>query len=96
MSEEYGNNIVSLTDEDGNECEFEHIDTLEMDGVTYLALIPAEMVAEDEAEVVILKIEEDENGEEMLVSLDDEVLLMNLYNAFMERLEDMYEIGEDE
>lgn len=95
MCEEYGNNLISLTDEDGNECEFEHIDTLEMDGETYLALIPAELSAEDEAEVVILKVEEMEDGDEMLVSLDDEVLLMNLYNAFMERLEDMYENGEE-
>ena len=51
MSEEFGNNYVVLTDEDGNEVEFEHIDTVEVDGQTYLAFIPAELSVEDEAEV---------------------------------------------
>ena len=37
MSEEYGNDFVTLIDEDGNEVEFEHIDTVEYEGVTYLA-----------------------------------------------------------
>lgn len=39
MSEEYGNDFVTLIDEDGNEVEFEHIDTVEYNGVTYLAFI---------------------------------------------------------
>ncbi|MFQ9127137.1 MAG: DUF1292 domain-containing protein [Butyricicoccaceae bacterium] len=39
MSEEYGNDFVTLIDEDGNEVEFEHIDTVEYEGVTYLAFI---------------------------------------------------------
>ena len=71
MSEEFGNNYVVLTDEDGNEVEFEHIDTVELNGETYMAFIPAELSAEDEAEVVILKIVE-EGGEEILASVDDE------------------------
>lgn len=65
MSEEYKNNFVILTDEDGNEKEFEHIDTLEDNGTVYLAFIPAELNLEEEAEVVILKIVE-EDGEELL------------------------------
>ena len=40
MSEEYGNDFVTLIDEDGNEVEFEHIDTVEYNGVTYLAFYP--------------------------------------------------------
>ena len=47
MSEEYGNDFVTLIDEDGNEVEFEHIDTVEYEGVTYLAFIPAELSVED-------------------------------------------------
>lgn len=95
MSEEFGNNIVTLTDEDGTELQFEHIDTLELDGQTYLAFIPAEIKAEDEAEVVVLKVS-DVDGEEMLISIDDEVELMNAYNAFMDRLEEMYDLEESE
>ena len=50
MSEEYGNDFVTLIDEDGNEVEFEHIDTVEYEGVTYLAFIPAELSVEEDAE----------------------------------------------
>lgn len=90
MSEEFGNNYVVLTDEEGNEVEFEHIDTVEVDGQTYLAFIPAELSVEDEAEVVILKIEE-ENGEEILVSVDDEDEADKIFDIVMQRVEDMYE-----
>lgn len=95
MSEDFGNNFVVLTDEDGAEMEFEHIDTLDLDGETYMAFIPAEITDEEEAEVVVLKVSE-ENGEELLVSIEDEVELMNAFNAFMERMEDMYESGEND
>ena len=95
MSEDFGNNFVVLTDEEGVEMEFEHIDTMDMNGETYMAFIPAEITVEEEAEVVVLKVSE-ENGEEMLVSIEDEVELVNAYNAFMGRMEEMYESGEDE
>ena len=42
MSEEYGNDYVTLTDENGNELELEHLDTLEYNGNTYMAVIPAD------------------------------------------------------
>ena len=47
MSEEYGNNFVVLTDENGKEIELEHLDTVEYNGQTYMAFIPAEMSVED-------------------------------------------------
>ena len=92
MSEE-NKNLVVLTDEEGNEKEFEHIDTLEDGGIMYLAFIPAELDLEEEAEVVILKIVE-EDGEELLATVDDEEESLRIYNLFMERLEDMYEAPE--
>ena len=67
MSEQFGNDYVVLTDEDGNEVEFEHIDTVEVDGTMYMAFIPAELAVDEEAEVVILKVEE-EDGEEVAFS----------------------------
>ena len=90
MSEELGNNYVVLTDEEGNEVEFEHIDTVEVDGQVYLAFIPAELSVEEEAEVVILKIQE-ENGEEILASVDDEAEADKIFEIVMQRVEDMYE-----
>ena len=90
MSEEFGNNYVVLTDEEGNEVEFEHIDTVEVDGQVYLAFIPAELSVEEEAEVVILKIQE-EDGEEILVSVDDDAEADMIFDIVMQRVEDMYE-----
>lgn len=95
MSEEYGNDYVVLTDEDGNDVEFQHIDTVEVDGETYMAFIPAELSVEEEAEVVILKVIE-ENGEEILASVDDEEEADRIFDIVMERVEDMYEDEEPE
>ena len=90
MSEDFGNNYVVLTDEDGNEVEFEHIDTVEVDGETYMAFIPAELAVDEAAEVVILKVVE-EDGEEVLVSVEDDDEADRVFDIVMERVEDMYE-----
>ena len=82
MSEEYGNDFVTLIDEDGNEVEFEHIDTVEYEGVTYLAFIPAE-----DAEVVIMQVVTDENGEELLEGVEDDDIADAVFNIVMERAE---------
>ena len=87
MSEEYGNDFVTLIDEDGNEVEFEHIDTVEYEGVTYLAFIPAELSVEEDAEVVIMQIVTDENGEELLEGVEDDDIADAVFNIVMERAE---------
>ena len=64
-----------LTDEDGNEHEFELIGSGEVDGVMYYAMIPAEDAENtdnDYLEYVILKSEVDENGDESLFTIDDD------------------------
>ena len=86
MSEEYGNDFVTLIDEDGNEVEFEHIDTVEYNGVTYPAFIPAEISIEEDAEVVIMQIVE-ENGEELLEAVEDDEIADAVFNIVMERAE---------
>ena len=95
MSEEYGNDFVVLTDEDGREIELEHLDTVEYNGQTYMAFLPAEMSLEDAYELMILKVEQ-EGGEEMLVSLDDEDEEAELFQIFSERLEETFEEDEEE
>ena len=87
MSEEYGNDFVTLIDEDGNEVEFEHIDTVEYNGVTYLAFIPAELSVEEDAEVVIMQVVTDENGEELLEGVEDDDIADAVFNIVMERAE---------
>ena len=94
MSDEYGGNFVSLTDEEGNEIELEHLDTIEYNGAVYMAFFPAEEADDDgqppqeedeEAGLIILKVVEID-GEEQLATLDDEAELEAVYQQFMESL----------
>ena len=91
MSEEYGNNFVVLTDENGKEIELEHLDTVEYNGQTYMAFIPADMNLDDAYELLIMKVELEDNGEEALVTLDDEDEEAELFQIFSERLEETFE-----
>ena len=71
--------IFTLTDEEGNESEFELLGELNIDDNTYLALIPLDG---DEDEYVILKVEVDENGDELLVTIDDDDEFDRVADAF--------------
>jgi uncharacterized protein YrzB (UPF0473 family) len=96
MSEEFGSDFIVLTDDEGNEFELEHLDTLEHEGETYMAFTPVkEDDSDEEIEIVILKVEE-EDGEEILVTVDDEDLLDRVYELFMQRIEDAEQDGEIE
>lgn len=91
MSEDFGPNFITLTDDDGNDIELEYIDALEYNGTTYMAFFPAveedDGDGEDEEEygLIILKSQM-ENGEEMLVTIDDENELNTVYDQFMEQI----------
>ena len=90
MSEEYGANFITVTDDDGNEFELEHLDTIEYTGQTYLAFFPAEHEGEEaqneeELGLVILKTVL-ENGEEILSTLDSDEEIDAVYNEFMKEL----------
>ena len=96
MDEGYGSNYITIEDEDGNEFELELVDTLEHNGVTYHALFPASAEDEETGEpvdvdaddeeygLVIMKVVE-ENGEELLSTLDSDEEIEEIYNLFMER-----------
>ncbi len=62
--------VFTLTDEEGNENQFELLASTEVEGVTYLALQPME--DENDDSYVILKLVTDEDGEEILVTIDDD------------------------
>ena len=89
MSEEFGPDFITVTDEDGNEMELEFVDALEHNGSTYMAFFPAvEEEADEDSEdygMVILKSIM-ENGEELLSTLDSDEELDEVYDLFMERL----------
>ena len=85
MSEEFGPDFITVTDEDGNEFELELVDTLEHNGITYHAGEPVDVDADDEEYgLVIMKVVE-ENGEELLSTLDNDEEVETVYNLFMER-----------
>lgn len=86
MSEDFGSDYITITDEDGKDYELEHLDTIEFDGAFYMALLPADMDENSEDYgIVILRTEEDENGDQYMVVPDDEET-ERVYNIFMERL----------
>ncbi len=92
---EFGPNLISLMDEEGNEHEFEFVDSLELEGSEYVALIPVyENPADsldDDGELVVLKVMVD-NGEEYLEAIEDEDEFNNVSELFMDRLSDLYDI----
>ena len=78
----FDNNIFTLTDEDGNDIEFEMIGQCERNGAQYFAMIPVQEESDTEAiEYVILKLAE-ENGEEVLISVDDDDELDDVADYF--------------
>ena len=84
-------NVFTLTDEEGNESEFEFLGEMSIDDITYLALIP---LGGDEDEYVVLKVEVDENGDELLVTIDDDEEFDRVADAFEDSF--MGEIDLDE
>ncbi len=95
MNEEFGPDIVSVTDEDGVEHLFEELDRIETDdGNRYVALIPIyddeEEILDSDGDVLILKVIE-EKGETYLVQIEDEKEFNEIGNIFEDRLIEKYE-----
>lgn len=90
MDERYGSDFMTIQDEDGTEYELEILSTLEYDGNTYLAVIPAGCEDTD-LEVSILKSVE-EDGEPILCAIEDEAELQAVYDLIMDQL---YEDGDE-
>jgi len=80
MQEEL-DNIIVLTDDEGNDVEFEWLDTVEMNDKRYVVVLPTE---DDSEEVVILKIESEEE-EDTFVGLEDEAEINAVFEVFKEK-----------
>ena len=85
MSDLYGDDIITITDEDGNEYVLEVLAVLELEGTEYYALVPAESSDDEDLEVSILNAVE-EDGEEILCAIEDESELEAVYDLIMEDL----------
>ena len=93
MADEYGSDFITISDEDGTEYELEVLTTVEYNGESYLAVIPAAQGEEESSmEISILKSTE-EDGEPFLCAIEDEAELQAVYDLIMDAL---YEEEEEE
>ena len=98
MLEDAAPDLLTLEDEDGKEVTFEVIDATEVNGTRYLAVIPYQEDPEslqEEAELILMRIGTDDQGEYMDIVDDDEELL-TVGKVFEERLRAMYDIDDSE
>lgn len=98
MLEEAAPDLLTLEDEDGKEVTFEVIDATEVNGTRYLAVIPCQEDPEslqEDAELILMRIGTDDEGEYMDIVDDDEELI-TVGKVFEERLRAMYDIDDSE
>jgi putative Holliday junction resolvase len=89
--------VITLTDEDGQEHQFAILDVIEVDSKEYAILIPTDEAEEDsEDEAVILRLETDETGEEVLVDIEDDEEWQRVAQAWEELVEVEDEEDEEE
>ncbi len=97
---DYGDSFISITDEEGNEFDLELLDTVAYKDNFYMCFVPADLDEnDDDYGLIILRPYEDENGDSMLASVDDDDELDAVYDLFMERMmgdEEEAEAEEDE
>ena len=78
--------ILTLTDENGEDMEFEYLDCVEYEGDEYLILMPVE---DDSNEIVILQIQPVDEENENYLAVEDEAVLDAVYAIFKERYKDV-------
>lgn len=98
LEDEELSNIIILSDENGEDVQFEFLDLIEYDSEEYVVLLPAiEEGDEDDGEVVILKVEDSENEEEeSYVSVDDEEVLNKVFEIFKEKFKDEFNFTDED
>ena len=94
----FGNDIITLTDDEGKNYEFVIVDAIETDDGRYLAMIPyfsdPKDKLDDSGELVLVKVFEDENGDEYFEDIADDDEYETVADLFINRLQDMFEIDE--
>jgi len=75
--------LIVLYDEEDNECRFEVLAVLDVDEERYAILMPADDSDEDE-EAYVLRIEQDEDGQDILIGIDNEQELNTVVEAYEE------------
>ncbi len=97
--EDFNPALVSVVDEDGVSHTFEELDRIETDEGKFIALLPvyddATEILDDDGELIILSVNEDEDGEIFLEPIEDDKLFNKIGSIFEERLEDLFEFTEE-
>ena len=91
LPEEEEISVLTLTDENGAEVEFEYLDCVDYEGKEYLVLLPME---EEAAELVILEVEPVDEENENYLAVEDEAILNAVYGIFKEKFADILEFEE--
>ena len=86
LQEEEQSNILTLTDENGVDVDFEYLDCIEYEGNEYLVLMPAEEMS---TEIIILQVEAVDEDTENYLSVSDEATLNAVYAIFKDRYKDV-------
>lgn len=84
--EEEETSILTLTDENGQDVDFEYLDCIEYQGKEYLVLMPTD---EPSTEIVILEVEPVDEENENYLSVSDEAILNAVYDIFKEKYKDI-------
>ena len=92
MEDMFGSDFMTIVDEDGTQYELEILDTLEYNGNTYMAVVPAGLEEGEDMEVSVLKSVE-EDGESILCAIEDDEELETVYSLIMDSL---YEEDEED
>ena len=92
----YMPDIISVTDDDGNEIEFELLERYETDDAVYVAITEyrddEEEIVEADFEVIILKVVEDEDGNEYLEEIADDMEYEQVSDILMAKVEEKYDV----
>lgn len=92
--EELEDNIIVLNDENGEEARFEFLDLIDLDDEEYVVLLPADDTEDEGAgEVVILKVEDSEDGSDLesYVSVENEETLNRVFDIFKDKFKDEFD-----
>ena len=91
LLQEEESSIITMTDENGQDVDFEYLDCIEYEGKEYLVLIPAE---EDSNEIVILEVEPVDDELENYLAVESEETLNAVYAIFKERYKDVLDFAD--
>ena len=80
-------NILTLTDENGTDVDFEYLDCIDYEGKEYLVLMPADEMA---TEIVILEVEPVDEELENYLAVEDEAVLSAVFAIFKEKFQDVF------